>query len=101
MVRLKDAIHHCDDCKLYPCTEQPVVESDICKQCPTTCCKAPLLPLMPCEAELKNPLSSEYCPYFNVSTRECIIYDKRPIGCRIASCGFIRRGKIPKYFRIT
>lgn len=94
---LKDAIHDCQKCSIYPCTFQEIVESDVCKECPTPCCRGVVLPILPCEESLKIELrKDEWCNYFDVENYVCKIYDIRPVTCRIASCRFIEEGKIPE-----
>lgn len=104
MRKLKDEIHHCDDCDIYPCSTQEIVlKSNICRLCPISCCRYVLVVLAPCEEmilENKNGAlkmkENGWCYYYNEQKRECIIYEIRPVICRIASCRFIREGKIPK-----
>lgn len=40
-----------------------------------------------------------WCCYFDHNTRGCSIYEKRPVACMIASCRFIREGKVPDMFK--
>lgn len=37
-----------------------------------------------------------WCQYFDEIKRICSIYEKRPVACRVASCRFIEKGKIPE-----
>lgn len=103
MHKLKDGIHNCEGCNVYPCSFQEEVSVGICKDCPVPCCRAVLVVLLPCEeGKYKNgPLGvlkmndDGWCYYFDKNNRTCTIYKNRPIVCRIASCRFIREGKIP------
>lgn len=109
MRRLKDEIHNCYKCELYPCSlQEEVSRRDICKDCPVPCCRSVLMALMPCE-EVKLELGkygglkmkdNGWCYYFDKDKGGCSIYEKRPIGCRIASCRFIREGKIPEEIKV-
>ncbi len=104
MEKLNDIIHKCDDCEYYPCSTQDIVsKGDICKDCPVICCREVLVLLASCEenifekgkyGELKMK-ENGWCYYYNEDTKMCEIYEIRPITCRIASCRFIREGKIP------
>lgn len=109
MDKLKDEIHNCDKCDLYPCSSQEEVsKGDICKDCPTPCCRSVIVVLPPCERVVLK--QDEYgglkmkddgwCHYFDREKRICSIYEKRPIMCRVASCRFIREGKIPDEIKI-
>ncbi len=106
MDKLNDEIHRCNECSVFPCTEQEFVESSVCNQCPSHCCRAVVIPLLPCEktrfyklrcktAEDYNRLNEDWCPYYNQDKKGCLVYNIRPIVCRIASCRFIREGRIP------
>lgn len=108
MDKLEDEIHHCNGCGLYPCSfQEEVSKNDICKDCPTPCCRAVLVALLPCEEEkLENGSLGSlkmnddgWCYYFDKNNGRCIIYQKRPIVCRVASCRFIIEGKIPDEIR--
>lgn len=104
MNRLKDDIHNCYECDLYPCsTQDEVAEGGICKECPVHCCRYVLVALPPCEEEklergkfggLKMN-DDGWCYLFDKNNGMCTVYEKRPITCRVASCRFIREGKIP------
>lgn len=104
MEKLNDGIHHCDGCELFPCSAQEEVSIiDICGACPVPCCRMVLVPLVPCEdrsyenrdvGSLKMG-NDGWCQYFKEEIG-CTIYNVRPIACRVASCRFIREGKIPK-----
>lgn len=109
MEKLKDDIHDCYRCDLYPCsTQDEVSKGDICKDCPVPCCRSVLVALLPCEEEKleKGYLGSlkmednGWCHYYDVDSEICTIYDKRPIVCRVASCRFIREGKMPDKLKI-
>lgn len=104
MNKLEDGIHQCNGCEIYPCSLQEEVSKEICKDCPTPCCRAVLVALVPCEEKkLKNGLSGAlkmnrddgWCYYFDKNNERCIIYQQRPIG-RVASCRFIIEGKVPE-----
>lgn len=104
MEKLDDGIHHCDGCELFPCsTQEEVSRTDICGECPVPCCRMVLVALVPCEEnkyENKDIGSLKmgddgWCRYFKDGIG-CTIYNIRPIICRIASCRFVREGKIPK-----
>lgn len=108
MKRLKDEMHDCYKCNLYPCSlQKEVSKGDICKDCPIPCCRDVLMPLMPCEKEKleRGKLGgikmkdNGWCHYFDKIKRGCTIYEKRPIGCRIHSCRFITEGKVPDEVR--
>jgi len=96
MKQIKDGIHNCISCELYPCTMQEEIDGDdICRLCPipSRCCNMPILPIMPCEEKLNITFTKEgWCIYYKDG---CTIHNKRPIACRIASCRWIREGKIP------
>lgn len=108
MNKLKDDIHDCGKCSIFPCsTQEEVLRNDICIDCPVKCCHAPLLPMVKCEKKILGGgkfggiklKDNGWCHYYNEITGKCTIYEKRPIGCRIASCGFIRRGEVPGHIR--
>lgn len=110
MHKLKDEIHNCDGCDIYPCSSQEEVSKiDICGECPVPCCHAVLVALLPCEeGKLANGLygalkmnDDGWCCYFDKNNGVCTIYEKRPIACRVASCRFIREGKIPDEIKIA
>lgn len=104
MEKLKDEIHHCDNCDIFPCSSQEIVsKSDICKDCPVHCCMEVIVPLAPCE-ELKletngglglKMMDNGWC-FYHDDDKGCTIYEKRPVMCRVASCRFVREGKIPE-----
>lgn len=108
MEMLKDEIHHCEKCDVFPCSMQDIVSrGDICGDCPIHCCQSVIIPLAPCE---ESKLEIEYgcvlkmgdngwCWYYDKG-KGCAIYEKRPVMCRVASCRFIREGKIPDKIRI-
>lgn len=109
MDKLKDEIHNCEECDLYPCSfQEDVSKEDICKDCPIPCCRAALVALLPCEEGKleKGKFGSlkmnddKWCCYYNPNIG-CTIYEKRPVGCRVASCRFIREGKVPDKLRIN
>lgn len=105
MIEKYDGIHDCKNCGFNPCSLQPIVENN-CEGCPipTRCCHAPIIPLLPCERghyeegplgiKLVKYKGIEYCYAFDPVLLRCTIYDTRPLACRIASCGFIRRKQI-------
>ena len=106
MEKLEDQIHHCKGCDIYPCSLQEEVSNNICKDCPTPCCRAVLVALVPCEEKkLENGYfglkmnDDGWCYYFDKKNGRCVIYQKRPIACRVASCRFIIEGKIPDEIR--
>ncbi len=100
---LSDEIHDCAKCEIFPCSLQEEVSRDeICNLCPipSRCCQMPFLALLSCEKqklEHENGLikftEEGWCIYYK---NGCTIHDKRPIACRIASCRWIREGKIPE-----
>lgn len=103
MKMLKDEIHNCNDCNIYPCSlQEDVSDKDVCKNCPTVCCRDVLVVVLPCESGkleegklgLLKMNDDGWCYYFDHDTRGCSIYEKRPIACRVASCRFIREGKV-------
>lgn len=98
MQKLNDSIHKCESCKYFPCSLQEAVESNICDECISKCCRGVIIPLAPCEQDvfirLKN-INDRWCPYYIITDKKCSIYEIRPITCRIASCRFIREGKMP------
>lgn len=108
MEKLKDDIHHCDNCDIFPCSSQEIVsKSDICNDCPSRCCNEVIVPLAPCE-ELKlgagkglglKMRDNGWCWYYD-KDKGCTIYDIRPVMCRIATCRFIREGKIPEEIKM-
>lgn len=98
---LSDEIHQCQTCELFPCSLQSEVNgNDVCKSCPipSRCCNMPLLVLMPREQKkLKVEFTSKgWCIYYKDG---CTIYNTCPIACRIASCSWIRAGKVPEKVR--
>jgi Fe-S-cluster containining protein len=108
MNKLKDEVHDCINCGIYPCSlQEDISDNDICKNCPTTCCREVLVVILPCESgKLKEGKlgllkmnEDGWCYYFDHNTRSCSIYEKRPIACRVASCRFIREGKIPEMLK--
>ena len=105
---LKDEIHDCKNCDIYPCSlQEDISNKNVCKDCPTTCCKGVMVVILPCESgKLKEGKlgllkmnDDEWCCYFDHNTRGCSIYEKRPIVCRVSSCRFIREGKVPDMFK--
>jgi Fe-S-cluster containining protein len=105
---LKDEVHDCINCNIYPCSlQEDISDNDICKSCPTTCCREVLVVILPCESgKLKEGKlgllkmnEDGWCYYFDHNTRRCSVYEKRPIACRVASCRFVREGKIPDVFK--
>ena len=108
MDKLKDEIHNCDECAIYPCSfQEEVSRGEICRDCPVSCCRGVVVPLAPCE-EGKIEIDEfgalkmnddGWCRYYNHNIG-CTIYEKRPITCRIASCRFIREGKMPNELKI-
>lgn len=108
MDKLNDGIHNCHECEIYPCSfQEEVSRSDICVNCPAPCCRSVIVPLAPCE---KGKIDVDkfgalkmnddgWCSYYNYNIG-CTIYEKRPIICRIASCRFIREGKMPNELKI-
>lgn len=110
MHKLKDDIHNCYECGIYPCSFQGEVSVDICRNCPVPCCHAVLVALVPCEEGKFESGSSSgvlkmnddgWCYYFDKNNGNCTIYENRPIACRVASCRFIREGKIPDKIKIV
>jgi hypothetical protein len=102
MHKLNDGIHHCDTCDIYPCTSQPEVVSPICAKCPLGCCHHQLITLMPCEEDhyekgWTGGLKCEDGNCHYLTPTGCSVFETRPIVCRIASCGFVRRGYIPEF----
>ena len=104
---LKDDIHDCEKCELYPCSLQDEVsKTHICDKCPIICCRYQLIIVAPCEiGKLEvddigglKMTDDGWCYYYS-KKEGCSIYDKRPVICRIASCRFIRRGGIPDVFK--
>lgn len=104
MEKLKDAIHHCEECDIFPCSTQEEIERlDICGQCPVPCCYKVLVALTPCEDNMYKHKDvgalkmgdDGWCGYYDDNVG-CTIYDIRPVICRVASCRFVREGKIPK-----
>ncbi len=103
MKLLSDGIHHCAECNIFPCSlSDEVLGDSVCKSCPipSRCCQMPFLVLLPCEEEKlehENGLikftKEGWCVYYK---NGCTIHDKRPIACRIASCSWIRAGKVPE-----
>lgn len=108
MLKLKDGIHNCDECDLYPCSfQEEVSRIDICGECPVPCCGMVLVALVPCEEKKyeNRDIGSlkmgddGWCLYFKEGIG-CTIYNVRPITCRIASCRFTREGKMPDEVKI-
>mgnify|MGYP003394287999 CR=1 FL=1 len=108
MNKLEDEMHHCNECDLYPCSlQEEVSKNDICKDCPTPCCRGVLVALLPCEEEkLENGSfgalkmnDDGWCYYFDIKNGICTIYEKRPITCRVTTCRFIIEGNIPDEIR--
>lgn len=104
MHKLNDEIHHCDTCNFYPCSTQEEVISPLCSECPIPCCYHQLIPLAPCEEEhfVKDKYGGLKCVEGDchyLTPKGCSIFEIRPIICRIASCGFIRRGYIPPGYK--
>lgn len=105
---LKDKIHHCDTCDKFPCSFQDdISKNDICKECPVPCCRCVVVPILPCEegkyeagkfGGLKMNTDG-WCHYYGHNIG-CTIYDIRPVTCRIASCRFIREGKMPDELKL-
>lgn len=101
---LKDEIHDCNSCNIYPCSlQEDISDKDVCKNCSAICCREALVVILPCEnGKLKEGKlgllkmnNDGWCYYFDHDTRRCSIYEKRPIACRVASCRFIREGNMP------
>lgn len=105
---LKDEVHSCISCDIYPCSLQEVISNkDVCRDCPTPCCREVLVVILPCESGkleegklgLLKMNDDGWCCYFDHKIRGCSVYEKRPIACRVASCRFIREGKVPDVFK--
>ena len=97
---LSDEIHDCINCNMYPCTlRDDISGGEFCKNCRTICCRNALIALFPCEiGKLKEGIqgflksnNDKWCYYFDNNGRNCSIYDKRPIICRIFFCNFMRK----------
>ena len=108
MKKLKDKVHNCEGCNPYPCTTQPFIESSICSECSGMCCHSPLVPLLPCEQKSdlikKSNINSVliidgYCFAYNKENNKCKIHNYKPIACRVATCRFVREGKLPEQLR--
>ncbi len=105
---LKDEIHDCSNCYIYPCSlQEDISDKDVCKDCFAECCKDIMVVILPCESGkfkeetlgLLKTGDDGWCYYFDHSTRRCSVYEKRPVACRVSSCRFIREGKVPNSFK--
>lgn len=105
---LKDEVHDCSNCDIYPCSlQEDISDKDVCKDCSGTCCKDIMIVVLPCESGkikegklgLLKMNDDGWCCYFDHSTAMCSIYEKRPVACRVTSCRFIRDGKVPNSFK--
>ncbi len=106
MELLNDGIHDCNNCKIYieygePCSLQPELEVPSCKYCDTRmCCRSPVLVLMECEQNtildkieegeyvesegiIPFNIKTRYCKHIDTETKNCKVYNQRPIACRI------------------
>jgi len=100
MKLLNDEIHKCENCLLYPCSFQDEITNEICNQCPGICCKSPLLPIMPCEEKLVIIIKeNKFCNKFDKKNNKCLIYETRPIACRIHQCSWVEKREIPNIIK--
>lgn len=97
MDKLKDAVHHCATCDIFPCSTQPIIkDSRACPTCPVKQhgCYSPLVVLLPCELKSRKIRATDgaialsqdgWCYAFDTKTRRCRIEEIKPIACRVAS----------------